>query len=99
MDSLIYWTGAVVWILAAIFWVRVLWEVLAALARTVSWCRFVIACAKVQRVPLNWSRFHLAFLGMWKDQMLREVTVEGVGGYWKGIGRWKVYPPQLGADA
>jgi hypothetical protein len=96
MNHLFYWTGAIIWTLAALALGIVLgwlgWVLTVALARTISALRFTLALRRKRGQPVEPERWVRSTIWIFK-QVWDSSTVEIIGkdgSRWNGIGKWSV---------
>ena len=95
MQSVFYWTGAAAWLVVAIAAICLAFEMLLAIAASVSWHRWswVNSCNRTRR-PM-WSRLPKSLAVKWWELMGHRAkngtswTADN-GGRWEGIGSWTV---------
>ena len=96
MHTVLWGTGAFIWIGIALFSIWMALEMAWAFVVTVSYFRFQAAGAKAHKKSLRWKYFIPAFWRQWIDFLgyrKGSYRAHGLAGEWNGIGDWRVYPP------
>ncbi len=96
MDSMFWWTGAIVWAAIAAVLVWLLFEIAVGFVCAVSWCSWSYRVMKTHGRKPNWDGLPGTFSTMWFDLIGHRndgrTTWSGSGGYWNGIDDNKIYP-------
>lgn len=66
-------------------------ELTTGFVRACSLTRFYLAVAKRNRRSLPKRKFPMFFVSAWWRLTTSRPTIQGSGGYWKGVGDWKAY--------
>ena len=100
MNTVFWWTGAVVWSLLSLLVLWLFVEIGMAITPAVSTVRFTWCAARMRGLPVYPAVFRLPvlFLRRWAmcvgyrtgHFLLREQN-----GVWKGVGNWTVHPPAV----
>lgn len=104
MDTLFWWTGAVVWSVLALVVGWLLLEVLWGGVVTASYFRASLKSAKARKVVVPWWKVTSEFFRKWPEFIFYRnnggTTISWTGGVWHGVGDWTLYPVALpAADA
>lgn len=71
-----------------------LFETLIGLVATVSFHRWLFACARINGEPIYWRKIPGPFMRTW-DEFVGyrpgSMTARRPGGIWHGVGRWQVW--------
>lgn len=93
LHAVIYLTGLGVWIVIAIVFGYVLFEIGLAAVSAASWCRWRARIETLNGRPITVKETAEAFLVRWVEFIGHRnngrLTFQHPGGYWKGIGDWK----------
>jgi hypothetical protein len=95
-DAVFWWTGCAAWAGLSVVAVWFAWQVAIGLACAVSWIRWSYTLMTTHGRQPAWRSLPKTFFVRWFEfvgHRTGETTWQGEGGYWRGIGAWKVWPP------
>lgn len=96
-DAVFWWTGATVWAGVGAMLACLALEFLVGFACAVSWCHWSYRMLVAVGEQPKWRTLPKAFLRRWWElsghRNNGDTTWTGENGYWRGIGDWKVTPP------
>jgi len=97
MHSIIYWTGAVVWMAAALAGAWLIVELFVGLANAISWLRWSCQGMTANGRKPRWRGFPSALMSKWVEfigyRNKGQCTYTSADGdVWHGIGDWSVSP-------
>jgi len=99
MDTLFWWTGAVIWGGVALILAWLMLEVLWGAVVTGSYFRASLKSARARQVVVPWRKIVPEFFRKWPEFIFYRnnggTTISWNGGVWHGIGDWKLYPVAL----
>ncbi len=93
MNELFWFTGLIVWMVAALYGAYLLGWVAWCAVVAIDWMRWALATGKG---PTVWRHAPAAFLCRWAYFVLNGTgctTWRNSGGAWDGFRKWTVYPP------
>ena len=97
VDSVLWWTGAVVWMCVALLLIWLVIEILVGFACAVSWCHWSYRLMTLHGRKHVWRGLPKTFWRRWIElsghRNNGDTSWSGTGGYWRGIGDWKAFPP------